>query len=642
MSREENIDDATSILSEQIKVDPNKGSISPFGITIPVGKPLAYAFNFFYEPLIKAVSEQGGRYFGIAAHAVAKNVFHAPDAVAEKARAIADPVGRYGLLTLDIGVGVGKTITSSMKHMREVNTLFKPYLAANHNSSVGAVSLASDNNPGIINVRRALMQESKSGLLKNLVTLAVRTPSLLLTMWDQKLKTMDGRKKVYDGLSDSDKAARMEEFKDILEKKPLDKSLLSKIEEIKESEKYEDWLYHNPKGEFPDYMKAHPEVVFGFFGGVMDPANLKNTFNQLFRPKTITELTVNRGLFNNAPYFAGIIKQFASDSIGNRMDLQNINEFAAVQIAKKAKLLKEQPAENHRELAEEIREYFIRHFKDSGITKKEPDCEKLGKIGDELAVAIIDRGLNPYALIDLVCGNKLVKYSKGGFIFTSAHDRTALIEKESSKYSATVDNADFYKDAGIKPEDLGKIYSALPPEERGFFVMLMPPGILEQQGIDKGELTKVRRANRREFADSLSAALVGIKDISSEDMQQKYGMSEEAAKMLLTVAEDFAEAAQYGSKEAGDYLTKRRNNVAQAVLKAGAKSKDSGKFWQDFVKGSVQENGEEANVDNGSTSSDDALPTNRVRAHDRKPRTPMDHAKHKNAGKESGERAFSE
>jgi len=564
------------LASKQIGVNTREGTLDLFTFKIPVGTTLALVLKPFVQKFQLDISSNAARYANKAGFAIAKGIGVKSDQTAAKIANATDFVIRYGLLTGDIAVDVKRNIAGGYEEMAAVKNALSPYFAANHSFNVSIGSMMTDSNRGIENVRSFIMKKSRYSLMNNLFSLISRAPSIMLTFWDKQKNDLDGA----DAIKDSD-PARYAELMARKEKKELNKTLMSSFGEVENSKAYKDWKrdWRNSDKGIQDFMQEGGWTELGF-GDVFDGDVLKNTAKQMFNRKLHkNELKENLKFFSKFPLIGGFLEQLLYENFSRKIDGE-LGDFAVMKIANLAASYKDEAPADHSELSEQIQQIFRQHLSDCGVSK-EPSAKKLVQMSDELSSAIIDQGMNICALVDLIGGEKLMKYSKSGYVYTSQHERADIIAKTASKYTAKVDNKQFYKDSGFTPEDAKKTYALLKGDEKMLFVSLFPPGVLEQLGIDRNELAELRSKDVNQCTEMIAQTLIGIKDMTSEELKSK-GMPEDTAKQLLSIAEDFSAAYEYGRREANNYLNKHRKQISSAILKAGATSKDP-KFWQKMV-----------------------------------------------------------
>ncbi len=582
-------------------VDVKSGTVQIFGYGLKVSPAIAQVVAPFYNQILKTIAVEGGRVAFKHGYELPKK-FGASNPLAYGIARIAEFAWQFGPTIADTSLNVHKSIKAGYDEGAKVRELLSPYLAANHNMNTGITAFMSDSNRGVQNVRAYIAKRSKNSLMANFADFTAKIPALMLIHWQRKLDDINNHERFRDAYDPADSAkadAHIEELKALKEPNTSgENNALGRLDrlssDIKQDADFIKWQRTNHGGEPLQFLiQTRPMQVWNQLTG---SGNAKDIFTQIFKPKHANELELNLRLFNFAPAFGGFISQFLREKLVTR-DSRSLEDFAVIKAGMLAQQLKKNPPEDHAELTEQIYSLFKQQFKDCGNTKdlSQKNNEKLNKVCNEVASAIMDGELNPYALVDLIGGDKLVKYSKGEFVFTSTHERAEVMEKELTKYTDKVDNKEFYKDLGIKPEDLGKIYNGMGAEERSFFVMLFPPGILEKQGINRQELAKIRKSNRDEFIGTLAQALISVKDMSSEELKQKYGVPEDAAKALLSVAEDLSESSKYGEREVENYVEKHQREVSKAVAKAGIASNNPN-FWRELVGKGKEQGPQEINT----------------------------------------------
>jgi len=594
--------------------DAQNSAISIMGYTPPIPPALAQFVKPLYNQFLKKIATEGGKVAFQKGYDASKTV-GASNQVAYGVARTAEFLWQFGPTITDTGLNIRTSLVNGYTEAHEARALLAPYLAANHNMSTSMAALMKDSNSGVKNARLYIMDKSLNSLKANFAQFAGMLPSLVLILWQRKLDDIDNPERVRNAYGEGDGAAadaRVAALKKLNEPNTkAENNLMGRLDKLSaetiQDEDYQKWLGRNQNGNPIQYLiQNNIGRIWGELQKIWNDhqksgntkALISDLFAQVVKPKHANELELNLRAFGGAPLVGGAITQFIGERLVKPDEGKTLDNFAVIRAAKLAKSIKQNPDIEQRDLSEDIYRLFQVHFENCGNTKtiSQSNAKKLTKICEELSEAVVIQGLNPYALIDLVCGDEMVKYSKGEFIFTPAHEREELVKKEFAKYTDKVDNKEFYKDVGVKPQELAKLITTLQSPEREFLIMLCPPGIQQQAGIDKRELAKLRRASRDEFIRELAQGLSSLKDMSSEDLKEKYGIPEEAAKLLLSVADDFSEAAQYGGREAEGYLVKNQRNIAKAVAKAGLASKGPD-FWQKMVgKGQDQAESQESGM----------------------------------------------
>ena len=299
-------------------------------------------------------------------------------------------------------------------------------------------------------------------------------------------------------------------------------------------------------------------------GLITDVGGWADTAKMIAKPKNVTELALNSSLFDKLAPLIGanvpkmIVNKFVKPVKGKTED------FVLFKLTSLAQQIQAGESPRHHELKDIIENAFKQHMQESG--HKHPlKGEKLDMISDKLAKALGSGELNPFALIDLVGKNKLIHFKEGAYHFASREETDRDILAETKKYLPRVNLKEFYKEAPFKKEDIKCVFDKLDDDLKALFVACVPVNVLEDVGVKPQEINHVMRGMEEKFRGMASDVLKRVSEMSNEELVA-LGVKEKTADQLRSLAEEFADSAQYGDSETVKFLEENKHKI-QIVLR---------------------------------------------------------------------------
>ena len=548
----------------------DNGDVDLYGMKFSVGKAWAPVARTFAEYLGNQITDKLGQ-------GAFNTIWNNADKIGlpkHKAFFVArafEYIFRLGPQLLDVGLDVKRTVTDRYGEIDSVSKMLNPYLAANHNMSVGKQPFMLDDNPMIANVRNHMMEKGKNGLWGAFAKFVGKAPNVMLAVWRSKLFEIENAQRLTDALAQIDPAHRA----------PLEAQLASlnamsatpetkankgtQIQEI--MDKFESYKEERKKkgqtANEVDFL-INNVGVGNAVGLITDVGGWADTAKMIAKPKNVTELALNSSLFDKLAPLIGanvpkmIVNKFVKPVKGKTED------FVLFKLTSLAQQIQAGEIPRHHELKDIIENAFKQHMQESG--HKHPlKGEKLDMISDKLAKALGSGELNPFALIDLVGKNKLIHFKEGAYHFASREETDRDILAETKKYLPRVNLKEFYKEAPFKKEDIKCVFDKLDDDLKALFVACVPVNVLEDVGVKPQEINHVMRGMEEKFRGMASDVLKRVSEMSNEELVA-LGVKEKTADQLRSLAEEFADSAQYGDSETVKFLEENKHKI-QIVLR---------------------------------------------------------------------------
>lgn len=548
----------------------DNGDVNLYGMKFNVGKTWAPIARGFAEYLGNEITDKLGQ-------GAFNTVWNNADKIGlpkHKAFAVAramEYIFRLGPHLIDVGMDVKRTVTDRYAEMDSVSKLLNPYMAANHNMSVGKQPFMMDDNPMIAHVRDHMMEKGKNGLWKAFAKFVGKTPSLLLNFWNSKIFEIQNIHRFEDALQQIDPAhrggieSRIAQLKAMGVSPEARQNKGTQIQEI--MDKYEVYKKERlEKGQTPNEVEFFMHNV-GFgnaVGLVTDVAGWSDTLKMIAKPKNLTDLTLNKALFGKAGPFVGPI---AADWVQQKLVKKvpgKIEDFTLFKLTSLAQQVQAGEIPRHHELKEIIENAFKQHMQESG--HKHPlKGEKLEMISDKLAEAIGNGSLNPYALIDLIGKNKLIHFKDNAYHFASREETDREVLAETKKYLPRVNLKEFYKEAPFKKDDIKCVFDKLDDDLKALFIACVPMNVLDDVGIKPQQVDRVMKGVEEKFRGMASDILKRVSQMDNDELAA-LGVSGKNADSLRSLAEEFSDSSRYGSNETEQFLQENRNKI-QVVLR---------------------------------------------------------------------------
>jgi len=226
-----------------------------------------------------------------------------------------------------------------------------------------------------------------------------------------------------------------------------------------------------------------------------------------------------------------------------------------------------------------VKDIFAQQARDLG-RKYELEGKSYDNAVEAVTNAIIYKKLPVQALAEVLDNKKIVAFGAKDANFGDLEDINKELSALKSKYTAKVSEQEFYKDSSFTKQDVVKTFKGIPEDEKPFFALLFPPGILEKAGVDKDEVKKYRDQGRRYFVDQLTD-MARFMIAAGHDELKNQGVKSKYLDELEAFEQNFQRADRMGSGR--EYVKQNLEDTTETVRNVIASAKKPGELWKDFV-----------------------------------------------------------
>ncbi len=549
MADKETKTDVGSFVTKNISVDKEKGTFSLFGRQTYVGKDFAAIADGLVGKLLDWISDRGAstaRRFGIQVAETLK----APADRTQRVGLFAEIAWRFGIPVVDLLMNLKKSIHNGFKGMNALKEEASAVLAANNNMKVGVGGVLSTHFSALAYERALIFKESKKSMLASFAGTIRNLPSIILNVLRLQKNLVNNPEQLWDRLP---KNATDEEKRFVEEK-------ITKLKAMREP------LVKTP---IADGKAA---------GGKEEETDgILSSLSRLFKPKDLKLDDINTIL--NYGNYATPLGGIAAGLISGDLE-KNVGKTQTAwrKIQQLKNVIKEQEPDSTSDIAHLVKGVFEQHAINMGI-KDKPAGKKFEHIIEEISYSLIHDRLHPDALVELLDDPKVIVFDKKGITY----GKVALVKEECEKlvdkYSAKVNQKEFYEAAPFSPKDAVAAWDNLTDEERPLYVLFFSKGVLEAAGVPKEQVAKYTDGDM-----SLSAELTNImRNVVREGREglEKAGVSDDLIEEYEAVEKDFNNALRHGRGK--EYIEKNLEDTTALIRNMAVTAKDQDGFWQEFV-----------------------------------------------------------
>ncbi len=194
--------------------------------------------------------------------------------------------------------------------------------------------------------------------------------------------------------------------------------------------------------------------------------------------------------------------------------------------------------------------------------------------------AVVRYKLHPQAIAEMLDNKKIVIFGSKDTDFGDKEDVKKELGKLLQKYNGKLSEKEIYKSAPFTKETLAATYDKIPQEEKPFFTMLFPAGILERAGVPAEDVKKNRDAGKQHFIDDLTEMTKLIIEKGREDLKAQ-GVKSKHIDAVEALEQGFrsAESESGGNK----YVRENFKDVTKMVRDITASAKKPGEMWKEYV-----------------------------------------------------------
>ncbi len=533
--------DLGSALGKKVNVGTNeyRGTVTILGKEIYVGQEAAKWAKGGIAQAQTWLTRYGAAWIRDKTTAVA-TAFKATDHRAAKIGNAAEMIWRYGLPAADVALGVKTAMRDGYKRMSALKDEAAVILAANNDMKVGVGGVLSTNFRALANERALIFKEGKKTVLSSLTSVIQNLPGILINVWQQKVEMIQDPNRVFatlpPGASAAEHARAEQKFKELSALKTA-----------------------------PASDAAGGDPVSGAVG-------------RIFKPKSLADYQKNLEFSKFAPFVGGLLGGALSGNIQKDVGT-TVNAWRLIKRLEVT--MKEEEPTSGGEIEQSVREIFQQHAKDCGVKQKLAG-NKFTHIVEEVSEALVNEGLHPQALVELLDDHKVITLAAGKDV---TYGKPIAVKEEIAKlinkYTAKVSQKEFYKDVPFTKEDAVKAFNEITDEERPFYTMLFPPGILEAAGAIKAKVAECRKQGREAFTDELTGMMREIIKAGRDELE-KQGVKKELIDELEAIEDDFNNAMRRG--RAGEYVSQNLEDTSALVRNMALSAKDKSGFWAEYLQ----------------------------------------------------------
>ncbi len=234
-----------------------------------------------------------------------------------------------------------------------------------------------------------------------------------------------------------------------------------------------------------------------------------------------------------------------------------------------------------------IIEIFQQHERDrmpARLREKDKDGKPLNPLGKalvdrlspaaELIAEYISTGLDPYALVNLVGENMVIKHEKNGgrtFVEIGEVEKNIRSLKAVLNTGENMKHDEFFADFSnpVQVQELLKSnLKELKGAERSFFVSLFPEEILLHAGMRKKDIIAERKAAHEHLYDNVAAAATRIVGIATNEPEKLKAMG--LAEQEIQTLRDLVAKLDAGDIRALETAVDGKDKTVVAAVRKGA------------------------------------------------------------------------
>jgi hypothetical protein len=230
-------------------------------------------------------------------------------------------------------------------------------------------------------------------------------------------------------------------------------------------------------------------------------------------------------------------------------------------------------------IAVKVKDIFKQHAQDLGKSYRLEGASYEHAM-EAITDAIVRDKLHAQAVAEMLDNKKIVIFGKDDADFGDAKDVKQQLQLLIAKYNGKTGEKEVYKKAPFTKETLAATFKGIPEEEKPFFTMLFPPGVLEKAGVPIDQVQKFREEGRQGFVDALTDMTRVTLDMGSDELR-KQGIKSKQIEALEAMKHDFRNADMDG--DAGEYVRANMRDVTRTIRNIAASAKKPGEMWKEFV-----------------------------------------------------------
>ncbi len=529
--------DLGGFVTKQIdKSEISKGKIAIFGKTINVGPGGSEALRSAVQTIQDNIAFEGAKYARRYSISFAK-ALKVQDHHAEKIGNLVDFGWRFGLPVTNFLLGVRTSIAQGHAEMCRLAQDASVVLTANNKNGVGGMLSLSNGFSALTYERTRVFENGKKNILANIGGLVSSLPGVLINYWSWQR----------DLINDSNRPIR-----------ELRKNATPEERRIAEE-------------------KRNRLVALKSSADAGTSAEQTDMIARFTSPKSLADYdrNINQSRIVG-PIIGGLLGQIVTGDIEKKSQTdsawQRIKDL-------KARMMSEEPKESA-DIEDAVRSVFIQHARDMKMRAK-LSGRRFDNIVEAVAKSLVNDNLHPEALVELLDNKQVIDFNRSGVTYGNAAHINHVLSSLIEKYTAKIDMKEFYQNATFTPKDAVAAFSALTDEEKPFYVMLFPTGILENAGANKADLEKYREIGKRYFIDEVTTALENMLKAGTEELKKR-GVNNELVDELEDIRKDFMDAVEKGRPN--QYVMEHRDDVNELVRKIVLTSKKPDELWQDYIK----------------------------------------------------------
>ena len=549
LSNYDNTDLGGLINNQFDKSELGSGKIRIFGRTINVGPGGAEALRSAMQTITDNIGFEGAKYARHYSTSFAK-ALSASDRKAEKIGSMFDVGWRFGLPVTNFILGLRTSLRDGHRDMARLAGESSVVLAANNKKGVGGVMSTGFT---ALNIeRKRVFENGKKTMLANIAGLVSSAPSVLINFWSWQRDLINDPTRPIRELGSS---YTQEQYK-IAEEKS-----------------------HNLKAMQTQVVTAREPGQLG----------RPDSLSRLFKPKSLGDLERN---ISQSRLVGPIIGGLGGQFIIGDIERKSRNDSAWQKIKElKTRITNEEPETGH-DIEDSVRDVFTQHAKDIGSRFK-LSGHRFDNLVEKISDALVNDNMHPEAIVELLDNKQVINFGKNGIVYGNAPHIDHAVSALVNKYSAKVDQKAFFKDAPFTPKDAVETLNHLSDDEKPFFTMLFPTGILESAGGDKAKLAQYREAGKEYFVDEITTAIQKMLEAGPEELA-KHGLTEDQVEELEDIRKDFMNAVKRGRPN--EYVLDNRGEVTDLVRKITLTNKKPDGLWQDYIKDRCEDRRERSDM----------------------------------------------
>lgn len=434
----------------------------------------------------------------------------------------------FGWSAADFALGLKKTVQNGFKSMHSLREDAQPLLAANNQSDSNISSVLTHKQFGVLaHARAKIYHDVKSDIVGGFVDGIRLLPNIVMGIQKKQMDILEGK---------------------------------------------------NSTGGRVDMAQTHVT------GETPDIQALKQTYDDVFNPDVWRKMRHPQSIEDykhnlNKLSAATPVVDFIAGIFGRKFSHQQMPDDAWDYILTLQHYVKQNTPEVY-EVKTKVKKIFDQRARDLGKPYK-LEGSAYDAVIKVVSEAIVEDGLHPQALVEILDNPKIVNFDKHDADFGDPETIKHEVDKLVTKYNLPQVEKEIYRSAPFTKKTLVETYKNIPEEEKPFFTLLFPPGVLEAAGISHDEAKKYREAGKQEFEGQLTDRLRLIIGQGHDALVQA-GVKESYVEALEGMESAFRRADNRGV--AADYVIDNIKSVKSVVRNIEASAKKPGEMWKSFVE----------------------------------------------------------